>query len=154
MINSEPALIYLPHGRLNRDYSPSLPPGLSSKFLCQLPTSTLTMPLKRSQTVQWPPVPSPDETEEERRVRLAAESEAKRVSDVIDRQLEVDRQRRKERRGPKILLLGMSRDHSGPHGQSCHPHSQSPYQAKQNQGSRLLSRIFNSISHRNRLKKR
>ncbi len=112
------------------------------------------MPLKRSQTVQWPPVPSSDETEEERRVRLAAESEAKRVSDVIDRQLEVDRQRRKERRGPKILLLGESRDHSGPHGESWHAHSQSPYQAKQNLGSRLLSRISSSISHRNRLKKR
>ncbi|KJA26908.1 hypothetical protein HYPSUDRAFT_36075 [Hypholoma sublateritium FD-334 SS-4] len=70
--------------------------------------STATMSLKRSQTVQWPPAPSPDETEEERRVRVAAESEAKRVSDMIDRQLEVDRQRRKERRGPKILLLGQA----------------------------------------------
>lgn len=73
------------------------------------------MPSKRSQTVQWPPAPSPDETEEERGVRLAAESEAKRVSDTIDRQLEVDRQRRKERRGPKILLLGQSWDHARPH---------------------------------------
>lgn len=61
---------------------------------------------KRSQT--WPPsLTRPDETEEERITRVAAETNAKRVSDMIDRQLDAERQRRKEKKGPKILLLGM-----------------------------------------------
>lgn len=46
------------------------------------------------------------ETDEERGARLTSEAEAKRVSDMIDRQLEVDRLRKKQMQGPKILLLG------------------------------------------------
>jgi hypothetical protein len=63
---------------------------------------------KASQTIQWPPTsPRLHETDEERGARLISEAEAKRVSDSIDRQLEVDRLRKKQMHGPKILLLGM-----------------------------------------------
>ncbi|KAH9941235.1 G-alpha-domain-containing protein [Epithele typhae] len=53
--------------------------------------------------------PPPNESEEERQARLAAEAEAKRISDAIDEELQ--RQAKSERRGPrpvKILLLGQS----------------------------------------------
>ncbi|KAH9852509.1 G-alpha-domain-containing protein [Lenzites betulinus] len=53
--------------------------------------------------------PPPNESEEERQARLAAEAEAKRISDAIDEELQ--RQAKAERRGPtpvKILLLGQS----------------------------------------------
>ena len=51
--------------------------------------------------------PPPNETEEQRQIRLAASAEAKRVSDAIDEELQ--RQAKAEKRGPKlvkILLLG------------------------------------------------
>ena len=51
--------------------------------------------------------PPPNETDEQRQIRLAAEAEAKRVSDAIDEELQ--RQAKAEKRGPKlvkILLLG------------------------------------------------
>ena len=51
--------------------------------------------------------PPPNETEEQREARLAAEAEAKRISDAIDEELQ--RQAKAEKRGPKpvkILLLG------------------------------------------------
>ncbi|KAI0360554.1 G-alpha-domain-containing protein [Trametes cingulata] len=51
--------------------------------------------------------PPPNETEEQREARVAAEAEAKRISDAIDEELQ--RQAKAEKRGPKpvkILLLG------------------------------------------------
>ena len=54
-------------------------------------------------------LPPPNETEEQRQTRLAAEAEAKRISDAIDDELQ--RQAKAEKRGPKpvkILLLGQS----------------------------------------------
>ena len=51
--------------------------------------------------------PPPNETEEQREARLAAEAEAKRISDAIDEELQ--RPAKAETRGPKpvkILLLG------------------------------------------------
>ncbi|KZT10357.1 G-alpha-domain-containing protein [Laetiporus sulphureus 93-53] len=53
--------------------------------------------------------PPPDESEQDRRNRLAAEAEAKRISDIIDE--EIQRQEKTEKKGPKpikILLLGQS----------------------------------------------
>lgn len=53
--------------------------------------------------------PPPNESEEQRQTRLAAEAEAKRISDAIDEELQ--RQAKAEKRGPKpikILLLGES----------------------------------------------
>jgi len=53
--------------------------------------------------------PPTGESEEERQARLAAEAEAKRISDMIDDELQ--RQERAEKKGPKsikILLLGQS----------------------------------------------
>nr|WBU87317.1 G-alpha-domain-containing protein [Ganoderma boninense] len=53
--------------------------------------------------------PPPNETEEQRQIRLAAEAEAKRISDAIDEELQ--RQAKADKRGPKlvkILLLGQS----------------------------------------------
>ncbi|KAI0674434.1 G-alpha-domain-containing protein [Trametes maxima] len=53
--------------------------------------------------------PPPNETEEQREARVAAEAEAKKISDAIDEELQ--RQAKAEKRGPKpvkILLLGQS----------------------------------------------
>ncbi|KAF8956308.1 guanine nucleotide binding protein, alpha subunit [Flammula alnicola] len=64
---------------------------------------------KKSSRTAWPPVAiRADENEEERRARLTNESEAKRVSDMIDRQLDAERQRKKQVAGPKVLLLGQA----------------------------------------------
>ncbi|EIW55448.1 G-alpha-domain-containing protein [Trametes versicolor FP-101664 SS1] len=57
----------------------------------------------------WVMAPPPNESEEQRAGRLAAEAEAKRISDAIDDELQ--RQAKQEKRGPKpvkILLLGQS----------------------------------------------
>ncbi|KAF8067639.1 guanine nucleotide binding protein, alpha subunit [Lyophyllum atratum] len=68
------------------------------------------MPKFRTQAAKpvWPPPPPHDESEEVRVARLAAEEEAQRVSDSIDRSLGAEREHRK--RGPtaKILLLGQA----------------------------------------------
>ncbi|KAL1746019.1 guanine nucleotide binding protein, alpha subunit [Schizophyllum fasciatum] len=54
--------------------------------------------------------PPPDETPEERAVRVRAEQHSKAVSDSIDQELEAQRQEAKRGIKPiKILLLGMSR---------------------------------------------
>jgi hypothetical protein len=53
--------------------------------------------------------PPPHETPAERALRIAAEQEAKRVSDAIDEEL--NRQRTADKKGPKpikLLLLGAS----------------------------------------------
>ena len=58
--------------------------------------------------------PPPNESEEQRQTRLAAEAEAKRISDAIDEELQ--RQAKAEKRAPrtvKILLLGESSHLSG-----------------------------------------
>ncbi|KAG6855698.1 hypothetical protein H0H87_011918 [Tephrocybe sp. NHM501043] len=63
------------------------------------------MPKLRSSSIHavWPPPTPPDESEEARLQRIAAEEEAKRVSDAIDRSLQ-------KKRAPhaKILLLGQA----------------------------------------------
>ncbi len=54
-------------------------------------------------------LPPPNETEEQRQMRIAAEQEAKRISDAIDEELQ--RQAKADKRAPKpvkILLLGQS----------------------------------------------
>lgn len=53
--------------------------------------------------------PPPDEPEQQRAERLRGEQEAKRISDLIDEEL--NRQRMAEKKGPKavkVLLLGAS----------------------------------------------
>ncbi|CDO73698.1 hypothetical protein BN946_scf185015.g26 [Trametes cinnabarina] len=70
------------------------------------------MPAKNSKIVTegdplaWVMAPPPNETEEQRQARVAAEAEAKRISDAIDEELQ--RQAKADKRGPKpvkILLL-------------------------------------------------
>ncbi|OSD04002.1 G-protein alpha subunit [Trametes coccinea BRFM310] len=57
----------------------------------------------------WPPPPPKNESESEKAARLAAEKEAKKISDEIDRALEHERQElRKHRPQTKILLLGQA----------------------------------------------
>ncbi|KAF8882175.1 guanine nucleotide binding protein, alpha subunit [Gymnopilus junonius] len=72
----------------------------------------IPVPKNKPQTqlsLSWPPVlVRDDETEEERRLRLGEEAEAKRVSDNIDRQIETERQQKRKTAGPKILLLGQA----------------------------------------------
>jgi hypothetical protein len=56
----------------------------------------------------WPPSPPPDETETERIQRTEKEKEAKRVSDLIDQALAVERaERKKIKQNTKILLIGV-----------------------------------------------
>lgn len=55
----------------------------------------------------WPPVLHEDETEVDKKARLKTEAEAKRVSELIDRQIEQDRQEKERDPGGKILLLGV-----------------------------------------------
>ena len=52
--------------------------------------------------------PPPDETVEEREVRLNKEAEAQRVSDLIDESLRAERASWKKRKVMKVLLLGQS----------------------------------------------
>lgn len=70
------------------------------------------MPARPSFTATGDPLermlaPPADETQEGRQARLAAEAEAKRISDMIDE--EIQRQEKKAKKEPqpvKILLLG------------------------------------------------
>jgi guanine nucleotide-binding protein subunit alpha len=54
----------------------------------------------------WPPVLHDDESEVDKKARLKIEAEAKRISELIDRQIEQDRQAKEKDPGGKILLLG------------------------------------------------
>ena len=59
--------------------------------------------------------PPPDETVEEREVRLNKEAEAQRVSDLIDESLRAERASWKKRKVLKVLLLGQSESGEYPH---------------------------------------
>ncbi|KAI8993765.1 G-protein alpha subunit [Trametes punicea] len=64
----------------------------------------------------WPPPPPKNESENDKTARLAAEKEAKKISDEIDRALDQERQElRKHHPQTKILLLGSSIQQSGEH---------------------------------------
>ena len=52
--------------------------------------------------------PPPDETPEERDVRLASEAEATRTSQAIDASIKAEKQARKKKRIVRLLLLGQS----------------------------------------------
>lgn len=52
--------------------------------------------------------PPPNETSEQRQIRLARETEAKRVSLAIDANIKVERQARTKKRIVRLLLLGQS----------------------------------------------
>lgn len=67
----------------------------------------MTVNRKPLQT-EWPPLDSA-ETAEQKKVRLGVETEARKVSEMIDKQLELERVQRLKRTGGKILLLGMLR---------------------------------------------
>ena len=55
---------------------------------------------------QWPPYPPPRETDLDKALRLEEGREAKRISDEIDHELELERQTtRKKQKGEKRLLL-------------------------------------------------
>lgn len=51
-------------------------------------------------------MPPPDETREQRQVREAAEAEAKRVSDEIDKQIRREIENKRKNRSIKLLFLG------------------------------------------------
>jgi guanine nucleotide-binding protein subunit alpha len=76
--------------------------GPRAKVIAQLDDLSLSDdPLTRAMA------PPPDETPGQRAERLRSEAEAKRISDMIDEEL--NRQRLAEKKGPKpvkILLLG------------------------------------------------
>jgi guanine nucleotide-binding protein subunit alpha len=52
--------------------------------------------------------PPPDETIEEREIRLEREAEARRISQSIDTAIKAERQARRKRRIVRLLLLGQS----------------------------------------------
>lgn len=54
--------------------------------------------------------PPPDESPEQREARLSAEAEARRISEVIDEQLRIEKATHRKRRSQtvKVLLLGQS----------------------------------------------
>jgi guanine nucleotide-binding protein alpha-1 subunit len=52
--------------------------------------------------------PPPDETEEEKNVRLAQEAEARRISQAIDESIRQERTRQRKRKIVRVLLLGQS----------------------------------------------
>lgn len=52
--------------------------------------------------------PPPNETQEEREIRLAREEEARQVSLAIDASIKAERQARRKRRIVRLLLLGQS----------------------------------------------
>ena len=52
--------------------------------------------------------PPPNETPEEKDVRLRIEAEARQISDKIDEQLKLERAALKKNRPVKVLLLGQS----------------------------------------------
>ena len=58
--------------------------------------------------------PPPNETPEQSQLRLSRESEAKRVSMVIDANIKAERQARRKKRIVRLLLLGQSE--SGEYG--------------------------------------
>lgn len=52
--------------------------------------------------------PPPDETPEQRDIRLARETEAKRISQSIDAAIKAERNARRKKRIVRLLLLGQS----------------------------------------------
>ncbi|KAF9226236.1 G-alpha-domain-containing protein [Gyrodon lividus] len=52
--------------------------------------------------------PPPDETEEDRLIRLAQEAEARRISHQIDESIKAERQQQKKKSVVRLLLLGQS----------------------------------------------
>lgn len=52
--------------------------------------------------------PPPDETPDERAVRVQREDEARRISDAIDESIKQERQLQKRKKVVKLLLLGQS----------------------------------------------
>jgi guanine nucleotide-binding protein subunit alpha len=52
--------------------------------------------------------PPPDETPEQRQIRLEREAEAKRISLEIDATIKAERQARRKKRIVRLLLLGQS----------------------------------------------
>lgn len=52
--------------------------------------------------------PPPDETPEQRQIRLAREESARKVSAAIDAEIKAERQARKKKRIVRLLLLGQS----------------------------------------------
>ncbi|KAF8621238.1 hypothetical protein AX15_007950 [Amanita polypyramis BW_CC] len=64
---------------------------------------------RKAPSTTWPPHPPTDESEEDTRVRMEQEAEAKRVSESIDRALMAEQEQlKKQSPGAKILLLGQA----------------------------------------------
>ncbi|KAF9530040.1 guanine nucleotide binding protein, alpha subunit [Crepidotus variabilis] len=68
----------------------------------------MTVKRRAPQAPEWPPALDESETPEEKKNRLKAEAEARKVSEMIDKQLEQERTQRLKKNGGKILLLGQA----------------------------------------------
>lgn len=66
--------------------------------------------------------PPPNESPEQRSLRVAREEEAKRISLAIDASIKAERQARKKKRIVRLLLLGQSESGKAP----LSKHSSSP----------------------------
>ncbi len=65
-------------------------------------------------------LPPPDETPEERDLRLQTEDEARRISEAIDESLRLERLSQKKKKTVKLLLLGQSESGTRPSRLSLH----------------------------------
>ena len=66
--------------------------------------------------------PPPDETPEQRAVRLQLEAEARQVSERIDEQIKAERAALKKSKPVKVLLLGQSESGPYPSPRAVLPH--------------------------------
>lgn len=69
---------------------------------------TFPMPVSSDDPLDEVLRPPPDETPEQRELRLEREAEAKRISLAIDASIKAERQARRKKRIVRLLLLGQS----------------------------------------------
>jgi hypothetical protein len=83
-----------------------------SPFLTDAPPMTMPVPARPQRPTDDPLDevlrPPPDETPEQRDIRLAHEEEANRISLAIDASIKAERQARRKKRIVRLLLLGQS----------------------------------------------
>lgn len=108
----------MPGGLKSRSYGPSISLCLTHTSLLDRRSSFLSpsfssMKPITKQLVGNDPLdevlrPPPNETPQEKEIRLAREEDAKRVSEAIDETIKAERQVMKKRKIVRLLLLGQS----------------------------------------------
>ena len=105
--------------KANHPFDSSSPSRLCLNCLLPFPLApsplhhSIAMPVASSRRHSTDPLdealkPPPDETPEQREIRLAQEAEARRVSQAIDAGIKAERQAQRKKRIVRLLLLGQS----------------------------------------------